>query len=147
MKPKKLLAVATTATVLTSGTLLVPRITAKANPLAIPAVSACAASVVCAVGTVVIGGILYYTLSRPGQPVQYFPAHQGPYPDNPDEPSEGEWTEDLGNVFAAPSLKAAQEACNRLAKAKSIEYGTKVTAVAVPTRTSYYFRCRLTVRS
>ena len=37
---------------------------AIANPAAIPAVAACAASVYCAIGVAVVGGVTYWTLTH-----------------------------------------------------------------------------------
>src|SRR6476619_2766354 len=113
---------------------------AAANPAAIPAVTACAASVYCAIGVAVVGGVTYWTLTHNNQQPILVPLQ--PMVVDPEEPIE-EWDEGI----LADSPEQAARKCRALAKG----YGLDLISVKRPSKIkkgqSQRYECKFRTRT
>jgi hypothetical protein len=108
---------------LSGGLVVGPAVEVRANPVAVPAVAACVASVGCVVTVVAIAGITYWVLSTDGQELQ-IPVLT--YTPDPDQESE-----DWEDYVWADNEQQARRKCALLAEQYTNQGGSLVTVVAV----------------
>lgn len=107
-----------------SGALVMgPAVQVRANPVAVPAVATCVASVGCVVTVVAIAGVTYWVLSSNGQQLQ-IPVMS--YTPNPDQ-----HLEDWEDYVWADNEQQARRKCSLLAEQYTNQGGSLVTVVRV----------------
>ncbi|MBD2110887.1 MULTISPECIES: hypothetical protein [Cyanophyceae] len=95
----------------------------RANPVAVPAVAACVASVGCVVGVVAIAGVTYWVLSNNGQELR-IPVLS--YTPNPEQQ-----VEDWEDYVWADNEQQVRRKCSLLAEQYTGQGGSLVTVVRV----------------
>lgn len=129
---RRTIAVAVTSLLVSTA---VPR-RAEANPMAVPVVAACFASVTCGVAVVVIGGIAYWTISEANRPQEQ--VYIGPVMPMLDDP-EAEVTQWEDYVWARDDRSARQK-CEAIAEAKRLA-GEPTRLLRVIRRGQNRFEC------
>ena len=111
------------ALTISGGLVMGPAVQVRANPVAVPAVAACVASVGCAVTVIAIAGVTYWVLSNNGQQLR-IPVLS--YTPNPDQQ-----VEDWEDYVWADNEQQAQRKCSLLAEQYTGQGGSLVSVVRV----------------
>ena len=111
------------ALTVSGGLIAAPTAEVRANPVAVPAVAACVASVGCVVTVAAIAGVTYWILSSDGQELQIPVLTYTPDPDHQ--------VEDWEDYVWADNEQQAWRKCSLLAEQYTNQGGSLVTVVSV----------------